>query len=174
MGSEVRQTEKLMSIFRFAAYAIVNFFIIFLCILLSLDIDECTSHPCDKKTENCHNTPGTYKCQCKKGFVRTKAGDCKKKTKNTKTKKKKKSPTEQGTKKKATWKDKLYDDILSGKAFEREENFRKFLYGHALVAALLLVMYKHRSFNLMAVLCAVYAVVVSYVYANYRKEIFYS
>jgi len=60
------------------------------------DIDECTSHPCDKKTENCHNQPGTYKCQCKKGFVRTKAGDCKKKSKNTKTKKKKSK--EQGKK----------------------------------------------------------------------------
>ena len=138
------------------------------CIII--DIDECISHPCDKKTENCHNQPGTYKCQCKKGFVRTKAGDCKKKNKNTKTKKKKSK--EQGTEK--TWKDNLYADIVSGKAFKREENFRKFVYGHALVAAVLLVLYKHRSFSLMAVLCAAYAVGVSYIYINYRKEIFYS
>lgn len=48
------------------------------------DINECSTNPCDKKTENCNNTPGSYSCKCKKGFVRTKKGLCKKKTKKSK------------------------------------------------------------------------------------------
>jgi len=44
------------------------------------DIDECKlNKPCNKDTENCSNTPGSYKCKCKQGYVRTKKGDCKKK-----------------------------------------------------------------------------------------------
>jgi len=48
------------------------------------DLDECSTKPC-KKGEKCYNTHGSYKCKCKKGWVRTKDGDCKKKV----TKKKK-------------------------------------------------------------------------------------
>jgi len=130
------------------------------------DINECSNDPCNKKTENCNNTPGSYSCKCKKGWVRTKQGDCKKK--KTKTKKKNKK----GTKKEKSWKDDLYDDIMSGKAFEKEENFRKFMYGHVVVAAFLMIMYRYRCYNLLALSVGCYAVVASYVYTKHGKNIF--
>jgi len=43
------------------------------------DLNECATKPCKKEGEKCSNTHGSYKCLCKKGWVRTKDGDCKKK-----------------------------------------------------------------------------------------------
>lgn len=52
------------------------------------DIDECKLKPCKIKGEKCHNSPGSYSCKCKKGWIRTKQNDCKKKSESKKIKKK--------------------------------------------------------------------------------------
>ena len=126
------------------------------------DINECKNNPCDKKTESCNNTPGSYNCKCKKGFVRTKKGHCTKKKENKKKSKK-------GTKK--TWKDQLHDDILSGKAFQRDELVRLFAFGHVFLLAISMILYKYGRFYLLAVLGAVYGVVISLIYTRYAKDI---
>lgn len=38
----------------------------------SPDVDECTSgeHHCDEKSESCRNMPGSFTCDCQKGFRR--------------------------------------------------------------------------------------------------------
>ena len=38
----------------------------------SPDVDECTSgeHHCDEKSESCRNMPGSFTCDCRKGFRR--------------------------------------------------------------------------------------------------------
>jgi len=51
------------------------------------DVDECKLKPCKIKGEKCHNSPGSYSCKCKKGWVRTKQNDCKKKSESKKLKK---------------------------------------------------------------------------------------
>lgn len=51
------------------------------------DVDECSTeeHDCDKATQSCRNMPGSFTCDCKKGFKRD--GDkCMKKEKKGKTK----------------------------------------------------------------------------------------
>nr|XP_002126724.2 uncharacterized protein LOC100184765 isoform X1 [Ciona intestinalis] len=40
------------------------------------DIDECTGNPCNAVSENCTNTPGSYKCDCKPGYVRANETSC--------------------------------------------------------------------------------------------------
>ena len=43
---------------------------IFVCVC-GLDADECTdgTHNCDVNGAVCNNTPGSYNCSCKDGFV---------------------------------------------------------------------------------------------------------
>ena len=38
----------------------------------STDVDECSAHKhdCDKTTQSCRNIPGSFTCDCKKGFTR--------------------------------------------------------------------------------------------------------
>lgn len=129
------------------------------------DINECASNPCDKKTENCQNQLGTYTCKCKKGWVRTKQGKCKKKSKSNEKKKK-------GTKKakSQTWEEQLNDDILSGKAFLTEEHIRMFGLAHSVFFALVLILFKYGRYYVLA---AVYAVAMSYVYVKHGKNFFY-
>lgn len=59
------------------------------------DIDECKTggHQCDKETEVCANTEGSYSCQCRDGYITKSDGKCvPRKTKKDK-KKKKNTPT---------------------------------------------------------------------------------
>jgi len=48
------------------------------------DKNECEKSPCDATTEKCINTPGSFKCNCKKNWLRTKKGHCIKKKDKTK------------------------------------------------------------------------------------------
>ena len=139
----------------------------FIHVFFFLDINECDKNPCDKKSENCNNTPGSYTCKCKKGWVRSKKGECKKKKKKTKTKK--------GTKKgqSKTWQEEVFDEILSGKAFVTEEQIRFIGLAHAVLFAIFLVLFKHAQYHILAVLAAIYAVAISYLYVKYGKDLHY-
>ena len=48
------------------------FYVYIEAIIVSPDVDECTSgeHHCDEKSESCRNMPGSFTCDCRKGFRR--------------------------------------------------------------------------------------------------------
>ena len=62
---------------------------------LFLDVDECLGETnCDKKTEKCENTEGSYECTCKSGYKK-KDGKCMKVKGNKNAKRNKKSKDKQ-------------------------------------------------------------------------------
>lgn len=113
------------------------------------DVNECTTNPCNKKTETCSNTPGSYRCKCKKGFVRTKTGDCVKKGKKTK---KEKS---------------IEHDIEQGRFLtEKQLKIGSLLY--AVFFGLIYVLFKRGRYYSIAFLVLLHGILVAYVNLKFK------
>lgn len=145
----------------------VSFFTYFIdkkkCFVI-VDVNECVKSPCSKDTENCHNTVGSYKCKCKKGWVRTKKGDCTKKKPTTKTKTKKTKKNSKGKKASGNWEDELKAEYSQGK-FLTDGHMKIGSLLHTFYFGALLLLYKFERYNVLAFFVLTYGVAVGYFFS---------
>ena len=129
-----------------------------------IDIDECVVNPCNKQTENCQNLAGSHRCKCKKGYVRSKAGNCIKKSignnKNNKKKRKKKVKSEE---------ERIEDDIRNGN-FLSDSQLKLGSLLYAGLFGILLLLFKYERYYTMAALVLVYGVCLSYYNMKYARD----
>ena len=128
--------------------------------LLFSDVNECSSNPCNKDTETCVNKPGSYKCKCKKGWVRTKKGDCIKK-------KKKKRPGKTNKKKRLSWQEQFQEKLFSEKVLT-DTHLRIGSLLHTVFFGILFFLYKFERYYILASLVVVYSVTIGYLYSVFN------